>query len=171
MPNTGILHVQSSDVDYRLAAGFYERGQWDEASQAFSEFIERYPYTAQAPQASFFLAETMMQRHQFKAAYVRYQQFLKQFAAHPLSVRAMFRMGESAFRDDNTAIAVRMLEEFTRKYPTRKIRTPTRSTRVRAVVANVPQWANGCRISTRRWQRLDEAGLPRPSPETFRVLC
>lgn len=109
--------TQSPDVQYKLAAGFYERGQWDEATKAFSEFIKSYPNTVQAPQASFFLAETMMQQHQFNAAYLRYQQFLKQFATHPLSVRAMFRMGESAFRDDNTAIAVRMLEEFIRKYP------------------------------------------------------
>ena len=108
---------QSSEQQYKLAAGFYERGQWDEASKAFSEFIANYPYASKTPQASFFLAETMMQQHQFKAAYVRYQQFLKQFARHPLAIRAMFRMGESAFRDDNTKIAVRMLEEFTRTYP------------------------------------------------------
>ena len=108
---------QSPDLQYKLAAGFYERQQWDEASKAFSEFIANHPNTTQTPQASFFLAETMMQQHQFKGAYVRYQQFLKQFAGHPLAVRAMFRMGESAFRDDNTLIAIRMLEEFTRKYP------------------------------------------------------
>ena len=108
---------QSPDMQYKLAAGFYERGQWDEASKAFSEFITVHPNTVQTPQASFFLAETMMQQHQFNAAYVRYQLFLKQFPAHPLAVRAMFRMGESAFRDNNTAIAIRMLEEFTRKYP------------------------------------------------------
>ena len=108
---------QSPDQQYKLAAGFYERGQWDEARKAFAEFIVNHPNATETPQASFFLAETMMQQHQFKAAYLRYQQFLKQFAAHPLAVRAIFRMGESAFRDDNTLIATRMLEEFTRKYP------------------------------------------------------
>jgi len=29
------------DVQYRLAAGFYERGQWDEASKAFGEWLKR----------------------------------------------------------------------------------------------------------------------------------
>ena len=58
-----------------------------------------------------------MQQYLFKPAYLHYQQFLKQYPSHPLVVRAMFRMGESAFRDNNTEIAIRMLEEFSRKYP------------------------------------------------------
>ena len=109
--------AQSPEVQYKLAAGFYERGQWEEASQALADFITQHPNVARTPDARFFLAETLMQQHLFKAAYLHYQQFLKQFAAHPLAVRAMFRMGESAFRDNNTQIAIRMLEEFSRKYP------------------------------------------------------
>ena len=108
---------ESPDLQYKLAAGFYERGQWTEASTALSEYIAQHPNAAQTPQASFFLAETLMQQRKFNAAYVRYQHFLKQFSGHPLEVRAMFRMGESAFRDGNTLIAVRMLDEFARKYP------------------------------------------------------
>jgi len=95
-----------------LAAGFYERGQWKEASEAFGDFVTQYPYAAQIPDASFFMAESLMQQHLFNPAYLHYQKFLKQYANHPLAVRAMFRMGESAFRDDNTAVAIRMLEEF-----------------------------------------------------------
>ena len=109
--------AENPEVQYKLAAGFYERGQWEEASQALGDFITQHPNVARTPDASFFLAETLMQQHLFKAAYVHYQQFLKKFAAHPLAVRAMFRMGESAFRDNNTQIAIRMLEEFSRKYP------------------------------------------------------
>ena len=111
------VHHQRPDVQYRLAAGFYERGQWDEATKAFGELLNSYPNVPESPQASFYLAETMMQQHQFKAAYLRYQNFLQQYAAHPLAARAMFRMGESAFRGNKTLIAIRMLNEFTRKYP------------------------------------------------------
>ena len=112
---------QSSDTRYKLAAGYYERGQWDEAKQALNQFLINYPNAPETPQASFFLAETMMQQLEFKAAYVRYQHFLKDFSGHPLAARAMFRMGESAFRDNNTLIAVRMLDEFTRKYPAHEL--------------------------------------------------
>ena len=112
-----VAQSQTPEVQYKLAAGFYERGQWEEASQALGDFITQYPNVAQTPDASFFLAETLMQQHLFKAAYIHYQQFLTQFAAHPLAVRATFRMGESAFRDNNTKVAIRMLEEFSRKYP------------------------------------------------------
>ena len=113
--------AQTPEVQYKLAAGFYERGQWEEASQALADFITQHPNVAQTPDASFFLAETLMQQHQFKAAYLHYQQFLKQFATHPLAVRATFRMGESAFRDNNTEVAIRMLEEFARTYPQHKL--------------------------------------------------
>ena len=109
--------AQTPEVQYKLAAGFYERGQWKEASKAFGDFITQHPNVLQTPDASFFLAETLMQQHQFKAAYFNYQQFLKQFTTHTLAVRAMFRMGESAFRDNNTQVAVSMLEEFARTYP------------------------------------------------------
>ena len=109
--------AQTPEVQYKLAAGFYERGQWEEASKAFGDFITQHPNVLQTPDASFFLAETLMQQHQFKAAYFNYQQFLKQFTTHTLAVRAMFRMGESAFRDNNTQVAVSMLEEFARTYP------------------------------------------------------
>ena len=109
--------AQTPEVQYKLAAGFYERGQWEEASKAFGDFITQHPNVLQTPDASFFLAETLMQQHQFKAAYLNYQQFLKQFTTHTLAVRAMFRMGESAFRDNNTQVAVSMLEEFARTYP------------------------------------------------------
>ena len=108
---------QSPELQYKLAAGFYERGQWEEAKKAFGEFLTNNPQVAETPQANFFLAETMMQQQQFRAAYLRYQQFLKQYPGHTLAVRAMFRMGESAFRDNKKSIAVRMLEEFTRKHP------------------------------------------------------
>ena len=108
---------QSPELQYKLAAGFYERGQWDEASQAFTDFISNNPNAANAPQANFFLAETLMQQHQFQAAYGHYQQFLKQFAQHPLAIRALFRMGESAFRGNKPLIAIRMLEEFNRNFP------------------------------------------------------
>lgn len=116
-PQQNRAQAQTPEVQYKLAAGFYERGQWEEATAALNDFIARHPNGPQAPQATFFLAETLMQQHQFKAAYLSYQSFLTQFATHPLAVRAMFRMGESAFRDNNTQIAIRMLEEFSRKHP------------------------------------------------------
>ncbi len=108
---------EGADLKYELAAGYYERAQWDEANRALGDFLTNHPDAQQAPQANFFLAEGLMQQRNFKAAYLHYQSFLKRFGEHSLADRAMFRMGESAYRGNNTSTAISMLEEFTRKYP------------------------------------------------------
>ena len=41
--------AQNPEVQYKLAAGFYERGQWEEASQAFGDFITQLPNVLQTP--------------------------------------------------------------------------------------------------------------------------
>ena len=116
--NTGARVIaQSVDTQFKLAAGYYERGQWNEAVESFQHVINQFPKTEQAIKAHFYKAETVMQQRDFESAYKQYRDFLKTFARHPLARRAMFRMGESALRAGNTSISLRMLEEFSRTYP------------------------------------------------------
>lgn len=109
--------AQDMDTEFKLAAGFYSRGQWGDAAAAFEAIAQRYPETEIAIKAKFFQAETEIQQQAFASAYGRFQEFLIAHSQHPLAARAMFRMGESALRLGNQAVALRILEEFTREYP------------------------------------------------------
>ncbi|MEL7500148.1 MAG: tetratricopeptide repeat protein [Planctomycetota bacterium] len=105
------------DEQYKLAAGFYARGQWSEAEVAFGELIQAHPNTPQAAAAAFFLPESQMQQGKFSGAYTAFQSFLKQYPDHDYAPRATFRLGESAYRTNRYDIAVRLLEEFVKENP------------------------------------------------------
>jgi TolA-binding protein len=109
--------AQDADTEFKLAAGYYGRQQWNEAVESFEAIVQRYPNTDFAIRSSFFLAESSIQQGDFNRAYRQYQQFLVANGQHPLAPRAMFRMGESAFRLGNQSVSLKMLEEFSRNYP------------------------------------------------------
>lgn len=109
--------AQNIQDDYAMAAGYYTRGQWDEAADAFENLIQSYPTTEQAVLARFYAAEVMMQRGQFPEGFRAFQKFLVDFPDHKLVPRSTFRMGEAAYRIDNFEVALRMLEEFVTKNP------------------------------------------------------
>lgn len=105
------------DEDYTLAAGFYARGQWQQAEQAFNKLIRQYPETEQATAAEFFLPESLMQQGEYERAYSAFQSFLKRHPKNTYAPRATFRMGESALRSGKYDVSLRLLEEFVKSNP------------------------------------------------------
>jgi len=103
---------KQTEEDYGMAAGFYSRSQWEQAEPAFRDIILRYPNTEQAAFAKFYLPEVLIQQQQYTDAYFGYQKFLKEHPNHKFSVRATFRMGETAYRTGREDVALRLLEDF-----------------------------------------------------------
>ena len=103
--------------EYRLAASFYSRGQWDETVSSFKAMINRFPKTDQAATGHFFLGEALMQKGNYGEAYNAYQVFLQRLPQHLFVPRATFRMGEAAYRIDNVSNAIRMLEIYVKANP------------------------------------------------------
>ncbi len=115
--SAGSVCAQGLDDEYRLAAGYYSRAQWDESASAFQSVIRRYPATDKAIISHFFLGESLMQVKNFGEAYKAYQVYLQQRPGHKFAQRATFRMGEAAFRAGNHGSALRLLESFVRANP------------------------------------------------------
>ncbi len=109
---------QSMEDDYRVAAGYYSRGQWRETSIAFKKLISNYPNSDQASAGHFFLGEAMMQQGNYGEAFHVYQVFVKRLPKHEYIPRATFRMGEAGFRLGNLDGARRLLEILVREHPT-----------------------------------------------------
>ncbi|MEM7783705.1 MAG: tetratricopeptide repeat protein [Planctomycetota bacterium] len=108
---------QSTQDQYRLAAGHYERGQWSEAYDAFDELSATVPNSPEGSSSAFFAAEALMQMHQFKAGLQKFHRFLELYPESEFAPRAKFRLGEAAYRLDKYDTAVRLLEEFVANYP------------------------------------------------------
>ncbi|MFK7766959.1 MAG: tol-pal system YbgF family protein [Mariniblastus sp.] len=117
---TNSLQAASQDSArdaYAIAAGHYSRGNWDDSVNAFESVLRNYPDSNEAIDATFFLAEVMMQRQEFGPAYNAYQLFMQKYPNHEFTQRATFRLGESAFRLKKYDISLRLLEEFVRLNP------------------------------------------------------
>ena len=116
-PATAQTVQPDAQTAFQLAAGYYERGEWDEATEAFESIIAFYPRTGEADTAHFFLGESLMQREEFQNAYLSWQTYLKRLPAGEFASRSTFRMGEAAMRLEQFSQSIRLLETFVSQYP------------------------------------------------------
>jgi len=112
-----IVRAEEADDQYAVAAAYYARKQWDLATEAFEEFLDRWPQHSKAPATVFFLGEALVQQGDYKAARARFDQSL---AANPegrFARQSLFRAGEAAYllRDHGTAKS--RLRKFVQQYP------------------------------------------------------
>ncbi len=112
-----VLDSGLADEEFRMAAGYYQRGQWADSADAFEDFLLRYPENEKAADAKFFLAESKIQTENFTDAFVAFQKFIKENPAHQFLPRAKFRMGEAAFHLEKNQIAIQALESFVHASP------------------------------------------------------
>lgn len=105
------LYGQSAADQYSIAAGFYSRGQWDEAISGFETLILQHPNTEYAHEGYFFLGESQVQVDNYSYAKIAYQKFLGYQPTSKFAERASFRMAEVAYRSNDPQAAT-LLEAF-----------------------------------------------------------
>ena len=62
------LTPQGADADYKQALDLLQAGNWAQAEQAFTGFVQSYPDDPRAPTASYWLGETYLFRKDFPTA-------------------------------------------------------------------------------------------------------
>ena len=105
------LYGQSAADQYSIAAGFYSRGQWQEAISGFETLIFQHPKTEYAYEGYFFLGESQLQVSNYTYAKIAYQKFLINQPASKFAERASFRMAEVAYRSNDSQAAT-LLEVY-----------------------------------------------------------
>ncbi len=112
-----MVRSEEADDQYAVAAAHYARQQWDLATEAFEEFLERWPQHAQSPASVFFLGESLIQQGNYEAARTRFDQSLAREPEGRFARQSLFRAGEAAYllRDYDTAED--RLRNFVEQYP------------------------------------------------------
>ncbi len=105
-----------TEESFRLAAGFYDRGQWAESAEALQMFVTNHPDASQAKIAYYYLGESHLQLDQLPQARSAYQTFILANEGHPLHERAVFRVAEIMYRTDSPHTS-RMLDAFLAAFP------------------------------------------------------
>ena len=116
-----VLDQETMDAEFAVAANLYARAQWQQAADAFKNYIEKHGQTQHVAAAKFFLGECCIQQNDFESAYPWYESFVRENPRNKFTARATFRMGESAWRTGQHAKALRVLEQFTQKYPNHEL--------------------------------------------------
>jgi TolA-binding protein len=106
-----------AEDQYRVAAGHYSRGQWDLASEAFVDFVKRFPDHAKADQSIFFLAEALLQQNEPERARTRFDEYVRRAPQGPYAKSCRFRLGEASYLAGDFERARKDLEAFQRDYP------------------------------------------------------
>jgi tol-pal system protein YbgF len=102
---------------YDLAYGYVLRKDYALAEEAFQSFLKMYPNDRRAPDAQFWLGESMYQRQRYDAAASAFLDLSTKHASHGKAPEALLRLGQSLAAMKQKEMACATLAEIGRKYP------------------------------------------------------
>lgn len=114
---SAIARCEEADDAFAAAHGHYQRGEWSQAADALTAFLENHPQHGQAAAAMFYLGEALVQQNQYDAGRDWFLKFLQQAPEHALARQATFRVGEASYLAGKFADAWRELDGFRDEYP------------------------------------------------------
>ena len=108
-----VLDPNDPKTSYAHAKEAYDEESFEIAISKLGEFKSRFPYSQYATDAELLIANAQFQLSRYPEAVVSYEQFVKLHPKHPQSDFAMFRIGESYWKD--APEEVNREQEFTAK--------------------------------------------------------
>ena len=108
---------QTPRDEYDLAYGYVLRKDYALAEDAFHSFLSKYPNDRLVGDATYWLGESMFQRHRFRDAAEAFLNVSTKYESSPKAPDALLRLGQSlaALGEKETACA--SLGEVLRKFP------------------------------------------------------
>jgi tol-pal system protein YbgF len=102
---------------FDAAYGAILRKDYTGAEEGFRAFLQRYPSDRMAPDAQYWLGESMFQRQNWREAADAFLSMSKKYESNPKAAEALLRLGQSlaALREKELACAT--FGEIGRKYP------------------------------------------------------
>ena len=109
--------VVADDATNRFDAAkqAFDAGQFTQARTGFESFLATYPTHVQAPEATFYLAESCLRLQQYDQAASQYAKLIGLGLDNPCAKAALFRIGEIPYLQGRYDLARPRLEEFIEK--------------------------------------------------------
>ncbi len=107
----------SAEDAYNAAVEQFNRGSLVAARFAFDQFLQQYPNHRLAPDASFYLADILVQEDKVDEAIAAFEEIPKRFPQADKVPDALYRIGLLQIRKGNKDQARRTLERVVNSYP------------------------------------------------------
>lgn len=118
---TGTAQADSAADQYRVASFHYSRGDWQEAVDAFDQFLKQYPDHERVGLIHFYRGESLIQLSRCDEALRAYTLFLSKSPEHAYAEHAEFRVAECYALTDQWEASKNAFEIFQRKHPDSKL--------------------------------------------------
>jgi tol-pal system protein YbgF len=103
--------------EYELAYGYVLHKDYPLAEQAFRDFLRKYPDEKLAPEAQYWLGESLFQRQRYRDAAESFLAVSTKYTRSPRAPNALLRLGQSLAAMHQKEAACATLAEVGRKYP------------------------------------------------------
>ena len=108
---------QTPRDEYDLAYGYLLRKDYALAEDSFRAFLKKYSSDRLAPEALYWLGETMFQRHNYRDAADTFLTMSKKYEHNPKAAESLLRLGQSLAALHEKELACATFGEVTRKFP------------------------------------------------------
>jgi tol-pal system protein YbgF len=102
---------------YDLAYGYVLRKDYALAEDTFQAFLKKYPTDRRAPEAQFWVGESLFQRQRYDAAAQAFLEVSTKHGSHAKAPEALLRLAQSLAAMNQKEMSCATLAEVGRKYP------------------------------------------------------
>jgi len=108
---------QSEQRDYDNAFSLFKSGDYKKSGAAFSDFIQRYPQSAYAPSAQYWIGNAYYSQGDYRNAIAAQQSLIKKYPDNAKAPDAMLNIASSYIALKDTKTAKKTLNALVSQYP------------------------------------------------------
>ncbi|QDU75246.1 tol-pal system protein YbgF [Bremerella volcania] len=116
-----MVRADQATDQYRIASFHYARGDWQQAIDAFDQFLAQHPDHSQVGVIHFYRGESLVQLSRSEEALRAYTLFLSKLPQHSFAEHAEFRVAECYFLSGQYEAAKNAFQIFQGKYKNSKL--------------------------------------------------
>ncbi|RQO33572.1 tol-pal system protein YbgF [Herminiimonas sp. KBW02] len=108
---------QSEQSAYDNALALFKAGDYKKSGTSFADFIQRYPESAYAPSAQYWIGNAYYAQRDYKNAITAQQALLKKYPENPKAADALLNIASSQVELKDRPAAKKTLESLVAKFP------------------------------------------------------
>lgn len=113
---TGAPNGMSAETTYNNAYADLQKGNFDLASQEFSDYLKYFPNTDYAPNAQFYLGDIYYRKGEYRHAADAFDDVLQHYPENAKTPSALYLKGMSLLKDNQRTAAAKEFRALVAKY-------------------------------------------------------